>query len=947
MSDKKTHNDNNKQRPLRSNLKEGAGLHLKDPSSELLDDGIPEQSTTTAEPSNDVPHADQEKPGPSADRKVSDPHSADSIATLMGFQPGKEPHSIPGIVHRKRSDSSEDTLWMASSSGTMPIISPSNVALYTPSTPSLGRQKVGVDDDQQVAVDSSQRKDSTVINVPKVSFDPSVSSHYKGRVVSWAEEVEPEQKFSKVSSDDDLSTDSAKIAQNEQARISIEPTKQHSDIGAPIMMTDAGILKIFPDTGQSKVPPNDELSKVSDIEPTRAVSDTEPSKAVSDTEPSKAVSDIGLSKAVSDVMPSKTIPKIGPSEAVLDVHPSKLGFEVHPSKLDSEVLKSREGTVGKSQEQIIGQDISKGHSYHSMKGHELYGDITSKSPKQGSHSRSSKTSPEKKIIRRQSDRSLHNFMAGSHAALTSAKATGSRFAIQFDTPEGEALERDIWRKKLPNGNEEPIDFDEALQETKFGFFHIALYITCGIIYMACSASLSTLSFTLPASTCALNLTSIDKGQINVFPYIGMLIGTFFWGSISDTKGRKKALLMSLLLDFVAGVLSSFSYNKFMLMLFRVFNGFSIIGATSLVFAYFGEFLTENQGEILLPLIELFYCCGMVYIPALAMLILPYKIHIQIGIIDYQSWNLFTACASIPSFTGLVFVSFFPESPKFTHITGRLQETFDTLKKMYRINTRKSTSKFPVNCLIDSDTAKKLESNKFTLSKVITQQFLDLFSAYKELFGNEMRARTILCCVIDFCFNFGYLTLVIWVPELLERMAKYSSFYKKSAAMCEASEALSTILDQSDSECHTITHDIYVHALVITSSSFPVVIITFLFLRCISKKFILSVLLLLTGISALLFIHVQEQSFMIFLCAMFESSATLLETLLFIIIVEIFPTTIAGTALAVTASSGRFGAIIGNMFIGFFVDSHCQLPVYSFGICFFIAALLVLFLPSKK
>lgn len=59
----------------------------------------------------------------------------------------------------------------------------------------------------------------------------------------------------------------------------------------------------------------------------------------------------------------------------------------------------------------------------------------------------------------------------------------------------------------------------------------------------------------------------------IYIFAGMLLGSYFWGCLADTKGRKVVLICTLLLDGVCGIFSSISQYYGIFMLFRFFNGF--------------------------------------------------------------------------------------------------------------------------------------------------------------------------------------------------------------------------------------------------------------------------------------------------------------------------------------------------------------------------------------
>lgn len=69
------------------------------------------------------------------------------------------------------------------------------------------------------------------------------------------------------------------------------------------------------------------------------------------------------------------------------------------------------------------------------------------------------------------------------------------------------------------------------------------------------------------------MTSVDKGWLTATPMLGMILGSYFWGCLADTKGRKYVLISALLLDGMCGLLSSVAQHYVVFLIFRFFNGF--------------------------------------------------------------------------------------------------------------------------------------------------------------------------------------------------------------------------------------------------------------------------------------------------------------------------------------------------------------------------------------
>jgi VNT family MFS transporter (synaptic vesicle glycoprotein 2) len=86
--------------------------------------------------------------------------------------------------------------------------------------------------------------------------------------------------------------------------------------------------------------------------------------------------------------------------------------------------------------------------------------------------------------------------------------------------------------------------------------------------------ITILSFVLPAATCDFEMTSEKKGWLTAAPMLGMVIGSYFWGCLADTKGRRIVLVAALLLDGFCGIISSISQIFELFLFLRFINGFA-------------------------------------------------------------------------------------------------------------------------------------------------------------------------------------------------------------------------------------------------------------------------------------------------------------------------------------------------------------------------------------
>lgn len=118
-----------------------------------------------------------------------------------------------------------------------------------------------------------------------------------------------------------------------------------------------------------------------------------------------------------------------------------------------------------------------------------------------------------------------------------------------------------------------VDFENAVKKCGFGKFNYIVIILSGGLMACAFLELSSVSFILPIAECDLDLQSSDKGVLGAIGYFGVILSSFLWGFLSDTRGRRKVLIISLLISFTATAASSLANSFWLLMLLRFVNGF--------------------------------------------------------------------------------------------------------------------------------------------------------------------------------------------------------------------------------------------------------------------------------------------------------------------------------------------------------------------------------------
>ncbi|CAO1409152.1 unnamed protein product [Diamesa hyperborea] len=517
-----------------------------------------------------------------------------------------------------------------------------------------------------------------------------------------------------------------------------------------------------------------------------------------------------------------------------------------------------------------------------------------------------------------------------------------------------------------------VEYEQALVLTGFGKFHYLLLTVCGLIYLNTAVGITILSFVLPSATCGesstpesnlqyiadhftcftdFQMTSADKGWLTAAPMGGMIIGSYFWGCLADTKGRKYVLISALLMDGVCGLLSSISQFYGLFLFLRFCNGFCITGAMGICFPYLGEFQPTKHREKILCWMEIFWTLGIILLPLIAWGIIPLDIEFRAHNFQFSSWNLFVAICAIPSLLIGMWLFFFPESPKFLMEVGDVDEALEILKDMYTQNSGRSRDEYPIKSLKEKEgrdvsQSQSLRSLSMRKPKHLKLLMAEIWEQTKLLCRPPHLRNTVLTCLIQFGLTTSYYTLMIWFPELFYRFEEYEQRYHNlSASVCDVS---SIVLGNGTTEnfCgDAIEPSVYWHTVVIGLACIPTSFWLPLCIHRLGAKFFIVFSLVVAGGVTIGLYYVKNAQQNLLLSCIFEALTSLGISTVYCVMVDLFPTNLRVMAAALSLTFGRFGALLGNLMFGFLIDLNCVIPIVIFSAMLFISGFLCFFLPS--
>lgn len=117
----------------------------------------------------------------------------------------------------------------------------------------------------------------------------------------------------------------------------------------------------------------------------------------------------------------------------------------------------------------------------------------------------------------------------------------------------------------------------------YGRFHYQLLALCGWALSSDAIEILSISFVLPPAMCQLQLSDSSKGWLNSAVFLGMMFGGYIWGTLADMWGRRYVLILSLSLNSLGGLMSSFAQTYWLFLLLRIVSGIGYVNINWLLY----------------------------------------------------------------------------------------------------------------------------------------------------------------------------------------------------------------------------------------------------------------------------------------------------------------------------------------------------------------------------
>lgn len=208
-----------------------------------------------------------------------------------------------------------------------------------------------------------------------------------------------------------------------------------------------------------------------------------------------------------------------------------------------------------------------------------------------------------------------------------------------------------------------------IDSAKCNRFHIGLLICCTFIVITEGYDLVVYGSVMPLLMKEWSLSPLQAGIIGSYGLFGMMFGVFVLGYLADRFGRKKILLVCVILFSTFTALAGFAESPAAFSAYRFLAGIGFGGALPSALALMTDYAPKMYRNRLIPIVP----CGMQIGGVLA----PF---VSMGMFDEYGWRSVLWLGALPLLLLPVLYKVMPESTSHLLAKGKTDALLAVLQK---------------------------------------------------------------------------------------------------------------------------------------------------------------------------------------------------------------------------------------------------------------------------
>ncbi|KAI1081203.1 membrane transporter [Whalleya microplaca] len=305
--------------------------------------------------------------------------------------------------------------------------------------------------------------------------------------------------------------------------------------------------------------------------------------------------------------------------------------------------------------------------------------------------------------------------------------------------------------------------NKAIQDIGMGRYNWQLFVLCGFGWYADNLWMQGVSLTLPSLSEEFGVSEKQVRYTTSSLYVGLCVGSFFWGLGADIMGRRIAFNLTLLITSIFGIWAAYAPSWPAVCILFALMGTGVGGNLPVDGALFLEFLPDASSA-LLTLLSVWWPIGQLVSSLFAwFFITKWPVN--------EGWRHFVLAIGIVTFVMfLIRFSTFHlfESPKYLLSQGRQSEAVAVVHGVAFRNNRKTwLTEEILDAVVDSESTERIPASLST-THVLKQNLTSLSLGHiKPLF--KTRTLKITTLLIWFCWStigLGYPLFNAFLPQYL-------------------------------------------------------------------------------------------------------------------------------------------------------------------------------------
>lgn len=237
-----------------------------------------------------------------------------------------------------------------------------------------------------------------------------------------------------------------------------------------------------------------------------------------------------------------------------------------------------------------------------------------------------------------------------------------------------------------------------------------------------------------------------KGALSSYSTIGMVIGSFAAGPLSDKLGRKRVLTWGVFAYGLLTVPCIFAQEYVFFAIFRVSAGLFLGVCTPIVTTLFTEFTPTKQRSFFITFGMAWMIVGWVMSALIGNLFVESHIAFLEELGLHEGWRICYAIGAIPVIYSLIFGKLTPESAHWLSVHGKKKEAIETLKRIEKRAGKPMPYELKVENLVTPPVSAK--------------------TSPAEVWKGKYLKTTIALVIIYFAGNFSIYGVNAWLPSLM-------------------------------------------------------------------------------------------------------------------------------------------------------------------------------------